>query len=174
MADSRKQQVRALSADEHELVDRTRHPALQDLSDHELRQLAALVRERRDRAQRESFRRRREMRGKAAPKGVAPATGNTGSQLKADVLAKAMRRLNAELQRRQAMLANIALVANAEKALEMKEAHAGDHPTFNSRTARDGMRSIPNRDASDLIRPAERGRLRKANAVSQARKDGRD
>jgi hypothetical protein len=35
------------------------------------------------------------------------------------------------------------------------------------------MRNIANRDGADLIRPAERGRLRKANAVSQARRDAR-
>ncbi len=171
MAVSRKQQKRALNADEHELVDKTHHPALQELSDHELTQLSGLIRERRDRAQKDAFRRRREMRGKAEAKGARPSAGDTGSQIKADVLAKAVRRLNTESERRRAMLASTDLVANAEKALEMKQAHAASHPEFNSRTARDGMRNIANRTAPDLIRPAERGRLRKANAVSQARRD---
>ncbi len=174
MAVSRKQQARALSADEQELVDKTQHPALQELTDQELHRLTVLVRERRDRAQTEAFRQRREMRGKADAKGARPTAGNTGSVLKADVLAKAMRRLNTEVERRRAMAASLALVANAEKALAMKESHDADHPSFNSRTARDGMRSIPSRTAPDLVRPGERGRLRKANAVSQARKDARD
>lgn len=173
MAVSRKQQQRALSTEEHELVEKTQHPTLQELTDHELHQLTGLVRERRDRAQTDAFRRRREMRGKAEAKGARPSAGNTGSVVKADVLAKAMRRLNTEVERRRTMLANATLVANAEKALEMKEAHGADHPDFNSRTARRGMKSIPNKDAPDLIRPMERGRLRKANAVAQARKDGR-
>ena len=171
MAVSRKQQKRALDTDEHDLVEKTHHPALQELSDHELAQLSRLIRDRRDRAQQDAFRRRREMRGKAEAKGARPSRADTGSQIKADVLAKAMRRLNAEAERRRAMLASATLVANAEKALEMKEAHSAAHPEFNSRVARDGMRSIPNRAAPNLIRPAERGRLRKANAVSQARRD---
>ena len=173
MAVSRKQQMRALSTEESDLVEKTQHPALQELSDQELRQVTALVRERRDRAQSEAFRQRREMRGKAGAKGARPAAGNTGSQLKADVLAKAMRRLNTETERRRSLLATTTLVSNAEKALAMKEANAADHPAFNSRTARNGMRNISNRDAQDLIRPGERGRLRKANAVSQARRDAR-
>lgn len=173
MAVSRKQQARALNTEERELIEKTQHPALQELSDQELRQVTALVRERRDRAQSEAFRQRREMRGKAGAKGTRPAAGNEGSQLKADVLAKAMRRLNAETERRRSLLANATLVDNAEKALAMKEAHDTQHPSFNSRTARNGMRNIPNRDAPDLIRPGERGRLRKANAVSQARRDAR-
>jgi hypothetical protein len=173
MAVSRKQQARALSTEERELVEKTQHPALQELSDHELRQVTALVRERRDRAQTEAFRRRREMRGKAAPKGAQASAADTGSQLKADVLAKAMRRLNDETELRRSLTANATLVSNAEKALAMKEANAAGHPTFNSRTAGKGMRNIANRDGADLIRPAERGRLRKANAVSQARRDAR-
>jgi hypothetical protein len=171
MATSRKHQDRALSADERDLVDKTRHPALQELSDQDLAQLTALVRERRDRAQTEAFRQRREMRGKAEAKGARPAAGNTGTVLKGDVLAKAMRRLNAETERRRSLIANTALVANAQKALEMKQAHEMHAPDFNSRTARNGMNSIPNLRAPNLIRPGERGRLRKANAVSQARRD---
>jgi hypothetical protein len=173
MATSRKHQARALSTDERELVDKTHHPALQELSDQELSQLTGLVRERRDRAQTEAFRQRREMRGKAEAKGARAAAGNTGTVLKNDVLAKAMRRLNAETERRRSLIANTALVANAQKALEMKQAHEMHEPTFNSRTARNGMRSTPNTLGPDLLRPRERGRLRKANAVSQARRDSR-
>lgn len=173
MATSRKHQARALSADERDLVEKTHHPALQELSDQELAQLTALVRERRDRAQTEAFRQRREMRGKAEAKGARPAAGNTGTVLKGDVLAKAMRRLNAETERRRSLIANTALIASAQKALEMKQAHEMLEPNFNSRTARNGMRSTPNLRAPDLVRPGERGRLRKANAVSQARRDSR-
>lgn len=173
MATSRKHQARALSTDERDLVEKTHHPVLQGLPDRELAQLTALVRERRDRAQTEAFRQRREMRGKAEAKGARAATGNTGTLLKGDVLAKAMRRLNAETERRRGLIANTAMVANAQKALEMKEAHEMHEPSFNSRTARDGMRNTPNARGPDLLRPRERGRLRKANAVSQARRDAR-
>ena len=74
MAVSRKQEERALSADEWKLVQISHHPQVQQLSDAELRDLLKTVRERRDRAQSEAHRKRREMRGKAAPKGTQPAT----------------------------------------------------------------------------------------------------
>ena len=64
MAVSRKQEERALSADEWKLVQSSHHPAVQKLSDAELRDLLKTVRERRDRAQSEAHRKRREIRGK--------------------------------------------------------------------------------------------------------------
>ena len=173
MAVSRKQEGRALSAEERDLVEQTRHPALQELSDQDLNRLTGLIRERRDRAQTEAFRRRREIRGKAEAKGARPSAADGGSQLKADVLAKAMRRLNTEVERRRSLIATTDLVANAQKALAMKQAHEMHSPTFNSRTARNGMRSIPNRRAPDLVRPMELGRLRKAGSVAQAKRDSR-
>lgn len=69
MALNRKQEERALDKDERELVAKSHHPALQDLGDRELTSLVKLLRERRDKASGEVQRRRREMRGKAAPKG---------------------------------------------------------------------------------------------------------
>jgi hypothetical protein len=74
-------------------------------------QLAALlellkrVRERRDRAQALARQQRRELRGKAAPKGATPTTGDAGAKLKHEVLAKAVRRLNTEHERRRQMAA---------------------------------------------------------------------
>ncbi len=101
MALSRKEEIRALDADELELVDRTRHPTIRELGDGELRDLIKLVREKRDRAQAIASRRRREMRGKAAPRGAEASTQDAGSRAKTEVLAMAMRRLNAERSRRE-------------------------------------------------------------------------
>ena len=170
---SRKHEERALAAAEREFVDKSRHPAIQELPDSELAGLVKLVRERRDRARTIAERRRREMRGKAAPRGAAPAQAEEGSKLKQSVLASAMRRLNGEVDRRRSMKARIELIASANKALAEK--HASEHgtPTFNTRNAHEGMRSIENKHVRSLIRPGERGRLRKAQAVSQAKKDGR-
>lgn len=100
MAHSRKAEIRALDTDERELVDKTHHPMVQDLSDKELSDLIRLVRERRDRAQSQASQRRREMRGKSAARGATPSRADQGSHLKTEVLAMAVRRLNAERERR--------------------------------------------------------------------------
>jgi len=177
MAITRKEEARALSADERELVDRSHHPALQELGDNELRDLVRLVRERRERAKALAHQRRREMRGKSAPRGVAAATADEGSRDKVAVLAMAMRRLNSEIERRRRMAAQVEFVGNAHKALAMKqaqdEAGVSGGSAENSRRAHEGMRNLAGRSARSLIRPMERGRLRKAGAVAQARRDAR-
>ena len=102
MALSRKEEARALDAEEARLVERSHHPTLQTLPDGEVGDLLKLLRERRDRAQRLAAQQRRELRGKGAPRGASPAKGDTGSRLKAAALAAAGRRLNAERTRRRA------------------------------------------------------------------------
>jgi hypothetical protein len=175
MAITRKLEERALDAEERDLVAKSHHPALQDLSDQELTQLVKLVRERRDRAKTIANQRRREMRDKAAPKGAAPSKSDDGSKTKLAVLAMAVRRLNSETERRRRMRAATEHVESARRALAMKEASASNAggAAFNSRQAHDGMRNIVSRKRQNLIEPMERGRLRKAAAVAQARRDAR-
>ncbi|MDQ0469181.1 hypothetical protein [Labrys wisconsinensis] len=173
MAMTRKEEARALNADERELVEKSHHPALQSLPDAELSHLVKLVRERREKAKTQADRRRREMRGKAAPKGAAPSKEDGGSKLKLAVLAMAVRRLNGEVERRNRMAASVALVASAQKALAMKQAAEKTSPALNSRHAHEGMRAVASQRRQDLIRPMELGRLRKAASVAQAKRDGR-
>ena len=66
MPKSPKQEARALSADERELVAKSRPPALQSLTDTQLATLLKRTRERRNRARTVADRQRRELRGKAA------------------------------------------------------------------------------------------------------------
>ncbi|MCZ8546057.1 hypothetical protein OOJ09_17855 [Mesorhizobium qingshengii] len=173
MAISRKEEARALSTDEKDLVEKSHHPAVQELSDADLSGLVKLLRERRDKAQAEAHRRRREIRGKGAPKGATPSKADGGSQVKLAVLATAMRRLNGEAERRRQLAARISLVGNARKALAMKQGASADGPAHNSRTAHKGMRAVANERAPKLVRPAELGRQRKAGKVSQAKRDAR-
>jgi hypothetical protein len=100
LALSRKDEERALDKDEQALVDKSHHPQIRDLSDTDLRDLIRLVRERRDRARSLANQRRREMRGKSAPRGAEASRKDEGSHLKTEVLASALRRLNAERSRR--------------------------------------------------------------------------
>ena len=87
----------------------------------------------------------------------------------------AVRRLNSEIERRRRMSAALDQVGSAKKALAMKQASAGESggAPFNSRQAHAGMRNIRSQKRQQLIDPMERGRLRKAGARAQARRDGR-
>ena len=173
MAISRKEETRALSEEERILVEKSHHPALQDMVDSELSNLVKLVREQRDKAQTEANRRRREIRGKAAPKGTAVSTRDDGSQLKVAVLAMTMRRLNNETERRRRLAASMALVESARKALALKQSAQGNDREFNTRHAHRGMRVVANSKVGSLIRPMERGRQRAAAKVAQAKRDAR-
>jgi hypothetical protein len=173
VAISRKEEARALNAEERILVEKSHHPVLQDLVDVELSDLVKRAREQRDKAQTEANRRRREMRGKAAPKGTAASTEDGGSQLKVAVLAMTMRRLNNEIERRRRLAASIALVENARKVLALKQSVQGNGPEFNTRHAHKGMRAAENSKVGSLIRPMERGRQRAAAKVAQAKRDAR-
>lgn len=172
MAITRKEEARALNTEQRELVERSYHPAVQELSDAELAKLVKQMREQRDKSQTDARRRRREMTGKAAPKGTKPSTQDAGSQTKLAVLAMAVRRLNAEAQRRRQIAAKLTLVESAGRALKMKQA-AAKGADFNTRTAHTGMREVANQKRKNLVRPMELGRLRKAAGVAQAKRDAR-
>lgn len=149
VARTQKEEDRVLSTEEKELVVKTRHPALKELSDGELSDVIKRLREKRDRAQSIAQRQRREMRGKAAPQGTKPASDDTGTRGKREMLAAAVKRANSERARRETRSARGDLVANAHKALDMKrraQKTAPEHP--GSRTADEGMRPIPDTEVA--------------------------
>lgn len=165
MAHSRKDEARALNTDEQEIVDRTRHPAIQSLSDAELGDLLKLVRERRDKAQSASNRQRREMRGKSAPRGAQASADNTGTQIKTEVLAMAVRRVNGERERRARIAARDQLAQSARNALAMRGEKGSGRPAgLSSRSRNDGM----NANESPRRRKVTSGQ--KVGSVSQQTK----
>ena len=173
MARSIKQERRLLGADELTLVEKTHHPALGLLPDQDLAELRKLVRERRDRAQDIAARQRRELRGKAAPKGARAATDDSGTREKRDVLAAAMQRLNKEVTRRQAKAARQALIDGAKRALELRRANeAKSARPPSGRTANEGInpKSPP---AYTLRHPAKAGAISQRNKNMQAKRDSR-
>ncbi|MCC6000391.1 MAG: hypothetical protein JJU19_05925 [Pararhodobacter sp.] len=91
---------RALDADERQMADMARHPALGQLSDRELSDLVSRLRSRRNRARDIADRQAREARAKSAPAGVTPATGNAGTLSKHDYLNAALERALSERQAR--------------------------------------------------------------------------
>jgi len=174
MTPTKKQEARALDAEERELVAKSHHPALQDLPDNEVTELAKLIRERRNKARSIAHQRRREMRGKSEPRGATASKADHGSWTKADVLSSALSRLNSEITRRERMNARLSMVESARKALQMKtSAEEADPAKFNTRHAHEGMHSVARERRESLVRPMERGRLRKAASVAQARRDAR-
>lgn len=173
MSISRAQGERALDKAEQELVSNTYHPALQDLADKELSSLMKLVRERRDRARDEVKRRKREIRGKAAPKGAEAATSAVGNKIKLEVLATAVQRLNAERSRRERMAAQLTQAELSRRALKLKMATPEEDTPVNTRHKHEGMRKAASDRPKNLIRPMELGRQRKAASVVQAKRDSR-
>jgi hypothetical protein len=173
MARSIKQERRLLGADESTLVEKTHHPALGLLPDRDLAELRKLVRERRDRAQDIAARQRRELRGKAAPKGARAASDDSGTREKRDVLAAAMQRLNKEVTRRQAKAARQDLIDSAKRALELRrtsESKPARQPA--GRTANEGInpKSPP---PYTLRHPAKAGAISQHNKNMQAKRDSR-
>ncbi len=173
MARSIKQERRLLGADELTLVEKTHHPALGLLPDRDLAELRKLVRERRDRAQDIAARQRRELRGKAAPKGARAAMDDIGTREKRDVLAAAMQRLNKEVTRRQAKAARQEMIDSAKRALELRRANEAKSARPSSGpTANEGIipKSPP---AYTLRRPAKAGAISQHNKNMQAKRDSR-
>lgn len=173
MSITRKEEARALDTDEQAMIAQTHHPEIQELSDTDLAALLRRVRERRDRAQALARQRRREMRGKGAPRGATPSTADAGSQTKAEVLALAMRRLNGEAARRKRMSSRLKMIASQQRALEMVQAIDQPHGGFNTRTARKGMQRITNRKVSRIGSAREAGRVSQFVRNAQARRDSR-
>ncbi len=174
MARSLRHERQVLSAEEASLVENTHHPALGSLSDKDLAELRKLVRERRDRSQQIAARQRREMRGKAAPRGAQAATDDTGTRQKRDLLAAAVRRLNKETARRDAKAAREALIDSSKRALELRRANEGNAARPSSgRTPNDGFHAKGKAPARPPRDPAKLGAISQRTKVTQAKRDAR-
>jgi hypothetical protein len=102
MNDAAKLEARLLSGAELELVAVTRPPEIERRSVDQLKAAARRLREAHERAKAIGTRQAREMRGKADPRGAAPAKDNSGTVAKAQALRDALDRVEAELSRRDA------------------------------------------------------------------------
>ena len=171
MAIRMRDEVRALSDDELELVVKTHIPIVLDLSDAELGDLLKQVRVKRKRARDIANRQRREMRGKAERPGAAPSRDDTGSKHKAAVLAGALKRLNNEKERRERHLGKPEQVRIAKKALQLKRASGKGHSGPSYRTASKGMRNLENEKTERLVHPMEIGRVSQFMRDAQAKRD---
>ncbi|GAD59545.1 hypothetical protein IWC96_13140 [Brevundimonas sp. BAL450] len=137
MAQSRKADERYLDKDERELCERARQPALREMKQDELRDLAKRLRERRNRARDIARDQRR-----SASRGGKPTEGETGSDRKKALLSAGMKRVNRELDRRRAGDRGKAATANLKRALKRKTANQWSGPAY--RNADEGLNPTPN------------------------------
>jgi hypothetical protein len=173
MARSPKQEARALTADERELVAKSRPPALQSLTDTQLGTLLKRTRERRNRARTVADRQRRELRGKARARGATPSKADEGSRLKLSLLTTALQRLDTETQRRRRVKAKASLVDSARKALALKQKAGRAATPSTKRSANTGLRGRARITVQDHVPRSTRGRVRKQVARAQAKRDAR-
>jgi hypothetical protein len=174
MSARRDREAALLTEQEKADVDQTRYPEILHLSRPELIALIRRLRDHRDRAQTIGRQQQREMRGKAPPRGGAPSRDNTGTVLKAQVLAQAVKRGNAELARLDEPPPEAHYPTQAEiarKALEMRQAmRLARHPSAGW-TASAGMHSKPSDRPTVQTDPREIGRVSQAIRVAQAKRD---
>ena len=173
MAITKKQEVRALTAGERELVSKTSGRAVKALTDTQLASLVKLVRTRRDKARTVAERQRRELRGKAKPRGATPPKADDGSRLKLTVLATALDNLNAETARRRTVKAKTSLVASARKALALKKKASTAKPPAKGRPAGKVVRGKARVAVEKHVPGSVRGSVRIQGAKAQAKRDSR-
>ena len=176
MSDQTKLEARLLSAAELEVVNATRPPAIEQASDEQLKVLAQRLGRARDRAKDIGARQKREMRGKADPRGTKPTRDNTGTLAKAQVLGEAIERVEEELSRRENLTTATTTQADLSRhALELKLSHPAPPHPGSGRSASEGMkpkeRQKPLRVGASK---GEVGRVSQEGKVAQARKDSGD
>lgn len=121
MPELSKEDLRALSRDEKDLVEQT-GKKIGKLAEKDLDDLIGLLRRARNRARDIGNRQAREARGKARPAGATPATGNAGTKAKTEVLAEALARAQAEQKRRRKEAARAEKQAAKDAAKAAKKA----------------------------------------------------
>lgn len=132
---------RALSDAEFDLVRQTRRPAIGGLSREQLGDVVHRLREQHDRAQDISRRQRREVRGKSEPRGAVAASDDSGTRLKAQVLANALTRAKDELTRHVQEGKRARRTGFIREALDRKRARVRHHPDP-GRTPGQGMQDL--------------------------------
>jgi hypothetical protein len=172
----RTQLARLLSAAELEVVNATQPPAIEQASNEQLKVLAQRLRRARDRAKDIGARQKREMRGKADPRGTKATRDNTGTLAKAQVLGEAIERVEEELSRRENLTTATTTQADLSRhALELKLSHPAPPHLGSGRAASEGMkpkeRQKPLRVGASK---GEVGRVAQEGKVAQARKDSDD
>ncbi|MFN4088663.1 MAG: hypothetical protein ACK4QW_06405 [Alphaproteobacteria bacterium] len=163
---------RILKQAEFELVARTHHPQIGELSRNELRDAARRLRDYRNKARDTARQQRREMRGKADARGARAAADDTGTNLKKTVFSAALKRVNRELGRLEQAGTAETQVDIARRALALKRANRVRHHPAGGRTAHEGMNPVTSDMPTVTVDPREIGRVSQFVKSGQARRDG--
>jgi hypothetical protein len=162
---------RMLTEAEFEVVRQTHYPDILNLSQDQLAESVRRLRDFRDKARDVSRQQRREMRGKADPRGARAARDNTGTSMKKQIFAHALRRANKEVKRFEKADGSGSQGDIARRALELKRANRVRHHPSAGRTAARGMQSTPNQGPTVETDPREIGRVSQFVREAQARRD---
>ena len=178
MSEDTRNETRLLSASEREDVELTRHPAILALPRPALQALATRLREARDRATRTAHQQRREMRGKAEPRGAAPARDNTGTRGKEEAITLALRRIGAHLRRPGATDPPQPVSARPKKkavsppvSRPAQPKTAGKQPKTTGKMTKSLIKK--GGGPKTRIDPRKIGRVSQAGKVAQARRDSK-
>jgi hypothetical protein len=157
-------------------VNATRHPDIEQLSVEQLKGVAQRLRRARDRARDIGSQQKREMRGKADPRGAKPTQDNAGTLAKAQVLGEAIGRVEEELSRRENLTTATTTQADLSRhALELKLSHPAPPHPGSGRLASEGMKSKERQKPLRVgASKGEVGRVSQEGKVAQARKDSGD
>ena len=174
MAQSIKTERSLTTKDEFDILEQTHFPALLDLDEGALVAAQRRIRDLRSKERTLVREMRRGIRGKGQPRGSNfPGNVEKPSQRK-QLFAGALKRINGEIARRQAIEAQTALKASAQRALALKKNAAKHKRPSGSRTSHQGMSPIESRKLRFRVNPAKIGRVSQATKVAQAAKDARN
>ena len=163
-----------LGFDEYEIILRSHHPGIYDVGVDDLKTLRQRLRDLRDRERTLAREKRREARGKAAPRGGSfPGTAEHPLQRK-QVFAAALKRVNKEIGRMQKLEARDAHVAAARRALAMRRAAQFPPRPSTGDSADEGMSPLPSQRRRTRVPPARIGRVSQATKNAQAARDARN
>jgi len=159
--------------DEYESIRATHHPEIYDLTNAELRDIGRRLRQMREKERTLARQKRREVRGKAEPRGGNfPGTAER-PQLRKRAVSAALKRVNKEIKRQQKLEAKAANVEAARRALAMRRAANFVHYPAVGSTSHEGMQPIINRKRRWSVPPAKIGSISQATKVQQAVRDSK-
>lgn len=162
-----------LSHDEHEVVKTTHHPAILGMTPDELRAQRPRLRGLFEKERTLAWQKRREMRGKAEPRGGSfPGTAERSLKRK-QVFASALQRINKEISRVDRLAARSATAAGAHRALALRKAGEVVHHPAPGHSPRSGMKPKANTRGGTKVNPAKVGRVSQATKNAQTARDKR-
>lgn len=161
-----------LSHDEFEVIRLSHYPGIEDVSGQDLHTARVRLRDMRDKERTHARQKRREVRGKATPRGGSfPGTAERPLERK-QVFAAALKRVNKEFTRREKFEAWKAHVDAAHRALAMKQAGSESRRPPESNTANNGMRPAVSNRRRTRVSPSKIGSVSQATKRAQAIRDG--